>query len=219
VLAGLAILLLGDALLARAGLVAGAVPRPEGPWIWTASRATGVAAFVALTLEVVLGLLLSTRAGDRLLPRARSVDLHQWLSTLGLGLVALHGLLLAADSFVRFDVLDTLVPFLAPYRPVAVGLGVLAGWAAVVVHASFALRKRLGAKTWRRLHGLSFAAYALAVVHTLAAGTDAGHPALRALVLGSAAVVLGLAAVRIAGNAPKARESAAGGLAGGRSSL
>lgn len=191
---GVALLLVVDALATRLG-APGVLPS-LGPAAWLTSRAAGVAAFVALTLDLAFGLAISTGALDRRLPRARTVELHRWLSSSSLALVAAHAAALLFDRFVRFDALDLLVPFLSSYRAAAVGVGVLAAYGAVVVHASFFLRRRLGARAWRRLHGLSFAVFASALVHGLAAGSDAA--ALAPLYLGAAALIGGLVIVRLA---------------------
>jgi len=172
---GLAVLALAGAIASRTGWAAIDVPRPDGTGAWMLARATGYAAFAALALDVLAGLLVSTRAGDRWIPRAALVDVHGWLSPLALALVAGHGLVLLADSYIRFDALDVLVPFASRYRPVAVGLGVIAAYAAAVVHASFALRRTIGTKMWRRLHQLSFVALAGAALHAFFAGTDASQ--------------------------------------------
>ena len=194
-LMGLALLALFATLGARAGWVTMPFERPDGPWSWLSSRAAGVAAYVAITTEVVFGLWLSTGAADRWIARANSAQIHRWLSVVALGLVAGHALVLLGDRYVRFDLLDVVVPFVAPGRRVAVGLGVLAAWLALVVHASFGLRKRIGPKTWRLLHYLSFAIFVLATLHGLAAGSDTRSPAMVAL-YGSAGLAVGLLTVR-----------------------
>ena len=194
--AGLAMLLILAALGARAGLVSIPLERPDGAASWLASRAAGITAYVAITLEIVFGLLLSSGAGDRWIARARTVEIHRFLSVASLALVVAHALVLLADRFIRFDLLDVLVPFLAPYRPLAVGLGAMAAYAAIVVHASFALRKHIGQRAWRALHYLAFAVFALATAHGLLAGTDAGEPWMRALYAASSALVLALGAYR-----------------------
>jgi predicted ferric reductase len=204
-LAGLA-LVVGVSVAARSGLVVAVLPdpRPEGPFAWMLSRALGVTAYVALSLEVLLGLALSTGAGDRLLARARSVELHQWLSSVALALTGAHAHALVGDRFVRFDLLDVLVPFASRHRPAAVGLGVLAAWAAVVVHASFGARKRIGARAWRVVHYLAFALYAAATAHGLAAGTDARATWMRAVYAGSAGALALLVGLRLRAAAPTA---------------
>jgi sulfoxide reductase heme-binding subunit YedZ len=194
----LALVAIGDALAARAGLAPGVIPRAAGAWPWIASRAAGVTALIALTLDVAWGLFLSTGAADGWIARARSVEIHRFLSVSGLALVAAHALLLAADHVVRFDLLDAIVPFAAPYRPLAVGLGVIAAWLAAALHASFAVRKRLGARTWRALHYASFVAFALAIGHGVAAGSDGARPWMRGVYAGCLGLVGALLAYRVA---------------------
>lgn len=192
---GALVLLVLDAVVTRTGLGAGAIPKPTGTALWITSRAAGVTAFLALSLDVAFGLFISTGVADRALPRARIVEAHRFLSAVTLGFVAVHAGALLGDRFIRFDVLDLVVPFLARYRPLAVGLGLLAGYLAVVVHHSFAWRKRLGPRRWRSLHYASFAVYAAALLHGILAGTD-GH-ALAGVYLASGAVVGGLVLYRI----------------------
>lgn len=193
---GGALLLLLDAVAARSGVVSGAIPKLAGTALWVTSRAAGVTAYVALSLDVVFGLFLSTSVADRLIPRARSVDVHRWLSSVALSLTAVHAVALLGDRFVRFDALDLLVPFLSSYRPLAVGLGVLALYAALTVHLSFFVRRRTGVKTWRRLHALSFLAFAAAALHGVLAGSDSGTPGLQALYVASGTLVASLGLYR-----------------------
>lgn len=194
---GLGVLVFLDAVAARAGAAALLVPRLDGPGAWLASRAAGITAYVALTLDVVLGLFVSTGAADRWLPRARSLELHRWLSGATLALVLLHALVLLLDSEAALDLVDLLVPLASSYRPIAVAAGIVGFAAALVVRESFGWRARLGPKTWRRLHALSFVAFALATAHGLAAGTDSGTAAMRALYVVSTAAVVLLAAARV----------------------
>lgn len=197
-LIGSGLLVVLDAVAVRLGVAPGALPRVEGTSAWVTSRAAGITAFLALTLDVLFGLLVSTGAADRLVPRHRSVEIHRWLSSVALALIAVHALALTADRFVRFDVLDAMVPFLSSYRPVAVGLGILAAHAALAIHLSFGLRKRIGVKAWRAIHSLSFFAFAAALVHGVFAGTDSGTPLVRAMYLAAGAAVGGLVLLRLA---------------------
>jgi predicted ferric reductase len=188
-LAGAFVLAIALSIARRAGLVTATLPLPMGHGAWLASRAAALTAYLALTLEMALGLFLSTGLADRWIARARSVELHQWLSIATMVLIAGHAGALLADRVVPFDVLDVIVPFLASYRRLAVGLGVASGWLVLIVHASFALRGRLGPRAWRSLHYASFAIYALVTAHGVLAGTDSRHGAARVLYLGSAALV------------------------------
>ncbi len=166
--------------------------------LWHLSRAAGITAYLALTLAVAFGLFLSTGLADRWISRARSVEVHRWLSSVMLGLVGAHAAALLGDRFLRFDVVDVLLPFASRYRPFAVGLGVLAGYTALAVHASFALRARLGTRAWRALHYASFGLYVLATAHGILAGSDAGLPWMGGVYLGSLGVVTVLTGCRVA---------------------
>ena len=181
ILAGGLLLAIADAIATRAYLVPSALPRLEGPWFWVSSRAMAVAAYLVLSANVVLGLLVSTRRGDRWIARGQSVEVHQWLSGATLGLVAAHALLLLGDGFIRFDALDVLVPFADPYRPFAVGLGVLGAYVAFLIHWSFSLRRVIGVTTWRRLHYLTFLLFVFATLHGVFAGTDSRSTWLAAM--------------------------------------
>ncbi len=165
-LAGLAVLGVLDAIAVRAGFALGAIPDLGAP-AWIASRAAGVAAFVTLTADVVFGLFVSTGALDKWVARARSAELHRWLSAVTLGFVAMHALVLGADRFVRVDALDATIPFLSSYERLAVGLGVLAAYSTALVHASFGWVRRIGGYAWRKLHYVSFGVFALALTHAL----------------------------------------------------
>lgn len=196
-LAGVFLLALGGAIATRLGWIDPSPPRPDGHGAWMLSRATGLLAYVALSLDVIAGLLVSTRTADRIVPRGALVDVHGWLSPLALALVVVHGGVLLADGYVRFDLLDLVVPFASSRWPIAIGLGIVAGYLMLVVHLSFGLRKRIGIAWWRRLHYLSFATFVLVTVHALAAGTDRGHPWFASVYAVTGLAVAALVAIRI----------------------
>jgi methionine sulfoxide reductase heme-binding subunit len=196
---GVAMFALFNAAAARLGLTALPLPTVAGTAPWTTARASGLTVLVALTLDMVFGLFVATGVADRLIRRGQAVEVHRWMSSVALTLVAAHVLVLTVDGFVRFDLLDVLVPFLSSYRRVAVGLGVLAAYAGVAVHASFALRRRIGPKTWRRLHYLSFFVFVAAVAHGALAGSDSARVSIQAIYISAATAVGALALYRLAG--------------------
>jgi predicted ferric reductase len=203
---GAVLLLVVGAIASRAGWVDLAAPRASGSSAWLVARASGFAAFVALSFDVIVGLVVSTRVGDRRLARGQLIELHSWLSPLALALVLGHAVMLLADGYIRFDALDLLIPFVAPYRAAAVGLGVLAVYGALVVHASFGFRRRLGTKLWRRLHYLSFFAFASGALHGILAGTDSRQSWAIALYATPLLAVVVLLVVRIVPHVTAIRE-------------
>ena len=194
---GLILVGVGLALGPRLGLMAVGIPRPGGQWLWFMSRAAGVTAYVALALATIWGLLLSTSVADIIVSRGRSLDAHRWLSAVALSLSVAHAVPLLGDRYIRFDLFDVVVPFLAPYRPVAVGLGIVGLYLAATVYGSFWLRARMGNRVWRAIHFLSFPAFGLITLHGLFAGTDSGSAWLRAIYLTAVVLVGMLTALRV----------------------
>lgn len=145
---------------------------PDSPVFWLAARALGAVAYVALTLEVLLGLSATTGLLDRTLGRARVLELHRWLSALGVGAIVLHAAVLLLDGTAGFTLADVAVPFWGSYRPFAVGLGILAAYAVVTIHLSFLFRALLGRRLWRGVHAAAFFVFASMTLHGVLAGTD-----------------------------------------------
>lgn len=148
------------------GVVAGGMPVA-----WLIARAAGLVAFALLTVSVTLGLLMSTKL---LKPRLMKQLLgwHQTLLWLALSMLILHGGAILFDPVMRFGLPAVVVPGLAPWRPVTVAAGVVAGYFMLALALSFRVRRRIGQRRWRRLHYASFVAFALALGHALHAGTD-----------------------------------------------
>jgi predicted ferric reductase len=200
-LIGLVLALIVLSLGARLGLIVVSIPRPEGHGLWFVSRAAGVTAYVALASATIWGLLLSTSVADAVVSRGRGLEAHRWLSSAALSLSAAHAIPLLGDRYVNFDILDVVVPFLAPYRPVSVGLGIVGVYLAAAVHGSFWLRARLGNRGWRAIHVLSFPAFGLVTLHGLLAGTDSSTPWLRTVYLTAVLLTGMLTLVRLLGRA------------------
>lgn len=167
------------------------------PSFWYLARASGLLAYSLLTASVLAGLMLKARPFAGLLRPAAVTDLHRFLALLGLGSVAIHGSALVLDTTVAISPLALLVPGLAPYRPLATGLGSLAAIGMLLVYVSFPLRKRIGARAWRRLHWLTYGVFALATVHGLAAGSDTRETWALALYGAATGAVIGATAWRI----------------------
>jgi methionine sulfoxide reductase heme-binding subunit len=160
------------------------------PTFWLLARATGLTAYVLLTLSVLAGLVVKAKPFGKAVKPATAVDLHKSLAFLGLAALALHGVTLVLDRTVEIGLGALLVPGLAPYRPLWTGVGVLAGELMLIVYVSFALRRRIGQKNWRRLHWATYATFAAATAHGLMAGSDSGQPWALALYLGAVGAVI-----------------------------
>lgn len=163
--------------------------------LWLTTRATGIAAFLLLTVAFALGLAATRRAlASRWWPRFATQQLHRNVTLLALALLVVHVVTTLADSYVHVGWWSWIVPGVSGYRPWAVGLGTAAFDLVLVLVVTSLLRDRMSARGWRILHGAAYAAWPLAFLHFLLAGTDAASGGWAAHLAGGAMVVLGLAA-------------------------
>lgn len=164
---------------------------------WIASRASGLVALALVTASVALGLIMSGRI-MRKPGRARTmVALHEQFALAGLVAIAVHGLTLLGDAFLHPGIAGIAIPGVIGYRPLWTGLGIGAGYLAAALGFSFYVRKSVGPRLWRRAHRLTIVVYAMAVVHTLGAGTDASTPWLRWWLLLTVPTIAALFAIRV----------------------
>lgn len=164
---------------------------------WLVSRASGTLALALVSLAVLLGLGMATRTLGRGRSKGRLLRLHEHIALLGLAAIALHGLSLLGDRWLHPGLTGIALPFAMSYRPAFTGLGILAGYLAAILGLSFYVRRRIGARTWRKLHRLTTLVWALGVVHTLGAGSDATTLPMRAFLLATGVPIAALAALRV----------------------
>jgi sulfoxide reductase heme-binding subunit YedZ len=174
----------------------------KDPTFWILARASGLTAYVLLTLSVLAGLLVKSKPFGKAVRQPTVTDLHRFLALLGLGAIAIHGVTLVLDTTVKITPAALLVPGLVPYRPLWTALGVLAAELMVLIYVSFGLRKRIGVKSWRRLHYATYLVFASATVHGLAAGTDSARPWATWLYVGAIGAVSAATAWRVLTVAP-----------------
>jgi predicted ferric reductase len=140
---------------------------------WYLSRATAFVSLSILWLSMALGLGLSNKMA-RLWPGAPAAfAIHEYVSLLGLAFVLFHALILLGDHYIKFTVAQIFLPFSTlAYRPLWVGIGQVGFYVWLLVALSFYIRSRIGQKTWRVIHYLSFLMYSMGLLHGLFSGTD-----------------------------------------------
>jgi sulfoxide reductase heme-binding subunit YedZ len=153
-------------------LISQALSLDSSQVFWFITRAAGLMAYLMFWLSTVWGLAVSSKIFDRLLNRPFTFDTHGYLSLLALGFIFIHVVVLLWDSYAPFSLVQLIVPFTSSYRPLAVALGILSLYLTLLVTVSFYLRRRIGYKTSRLLHYVSFLAYVGATVHGILAGAD-----------------------------------------------
>jgi sulfoxide reductase heme-binding subunit YedZ len=142
---------------------------------WYIARSSGIVAYLLLSASVVLGALMAGRAKFTW-PRFAVEEVHRFLALLAGVFIAVPGLALLLDTVVPISLAQELVPFASPYRPFAVGLGVLAAELLAAVGITNLYRSRLPHTVWRRAHYLTLAVWALATIHGFLAGSDRLDP-------------------------------------------
>lgn len=185
-------------------------------WLWFISRGSGVVLLVLFTAVMVLG--TATRLGwaPRRSPRFVAAELHRTLSLFAVALLSLHVITALADPYVSIGWAATALPFLSPYRTVAIGLGTLAADLGAAVLCTSVLRHRLGLRSWRAVHWLAYLAWPVAFGHALSAGNDLRTGWVAGAIWGSAAAVAIAAAVRLAAKIRRSSQGARPGLPGAR---
>lgn len=166
-----AILLLPDWLPNLATSLTGGSPKVY----WYLSRATAFVSLTILWISMALGLGLSNKMA-RVWPGAPATfAIHEYVSLLGLAFALFHALVLLGDHYINFTIAQIFMPFsTADYRPTWVGIGQIGFYIWLIVALSFYIRSRIGQKTWRVIHYLSFAMYLMGLMHGLFSGTDTG---------------------------------------------
>jgi sulfoxide reductase heme-binding subunit YedZ len=144
-----------------------------GPTIyWYLTRSTGAVALILLTMSVCLGVLGPLRFSAPRWPRFAVDTLHRDVSLAGVVLTVLHVVTTVLDGFAPINLVDGLIPFLSPYRPIWLGLGTLSFDLILALVITSLVRRRLGYSAWRAVHWLAYVSWPIAVLHGLGTGTD-----------------------------------------------
>lgn len=193
-------------LLAAVLLVSLAVGRVAGPGgrsllhnrmlPWILGRGLGVAAYLALTATVVLGLWLRHpwRARFRRPSAAAILWSHVVLAAGTVTLVAGHLIALALDRYAGVGWSGALVPWRSHFEPTPVALGTLALYGLVLVVATAALAGSIGRAVWFPVHSAAVLVFCVSLAHGATAGSDGGT--LRWVYAASGLVVVVLQATR-----------------------
>ncbi|MBV9002740.1 MAG: ferric reductase-like transmembrane domain-containing protein [Solirubrobacterales bacterium] len=139
---------------------------------WYLARGTGAVALVLLTGSVVLGILGSVRFAAPRWPRFAIDAVHRDLSLLVMVVLAIHIVTSVLDGFAPITLVDGVLPFVTPYRPLWMGLGTLAFDLLLAIAITSLVRRRLGYRAWRAIHWLAYASWPVAVLHGLGTGSD-----------------------------------------------
>jgi sulfoxide reductase heme-binding subunit YedZ len=134
------------------------------------SSVVGLTAMVLLTVNILMGLLVSTNYNpakqwpNRKLPWPL-FRIHNWTGYAALAVALLHPVILLFSGAPHFGVGDILLPLHSPGQRLYNNLGALTlyGFALVAVTSYF--RPKLGYRPWKTLHYMAYFAAASMFVH------------------------------------------------------
>src|SRR5262249_55011733 len=140
--------------------------------LWYADRGSGAVAMLLLTASVLVGLGTTVRWKSAVWPKYISVPLHRNLSIMVISFLVVHVATAILDPFARLGPKDALVPFSPWYRPLWLGLGVVAAELVIALALTSAVRRHIGYRAWRSIHWFSYVAWPAALLHGLGTGSD-----------------------------------------------
>jgi sulfoxide reductase heme-binding subunit YedZ len=157
--------------------------------LWYTARGTGFVAAILLTASVALGILTSMRWSAPTWPRFVTSSLHKNISLLSVVFLSVHVATVILDSASPVGPLNALIPFTGSYRPLGIGLGVVAVDLLAALVISSLLKKRISHRLWRTIHWSAYACWPIAMLHGLDSGSDAAT-AWAQLVYGTCAALV-----------------------------
>jgi methionine sulfoxide reductase heme-binding subunit len=141
------------------------------------SAVLGPCAMGTLTINVLLGMLLSTAyktnpIWKKLPAKLQKISilwLHNQTAWLALMLVILHPLLLVFDARTKFNLVNIIFPVHAPHQKIFVAFGTLAMYAlvTVIITTQKAVKKKMTFRLWKNIHLVSYGTAMLFIIHGL----------------------------------------------------
>jgi sulfoxide reductase heme-binding subunit YedZ len=166
---------------------------------WLLARITGLTAFAVLSIAVLSGEALRTSVLDFLASNRAIRKLHDFTTPLWLPLVFAHVIALILDKTAQIRPVDIVVPFVNPYAPylVPIGLGTIAFDILMVVTVTSWLKRRMNNTLWSWIHRSSYVAFVAIFFHAVQSGTDFGAPIVSAFAWSVAAALAIIGLTRI----------------------
>ncbi len=174
------------------------------PYLWYATRATGIVTLVLFTLVVSLGTFVANRIGGTYVGRFELNELHRSISMVAVVFLAFHVVTTVVDSYVPTGVLSIVVPMTSSYKRLAITFGAVGFDLILAVWISSLLKVRIANQSWRFIHWFAWLAFVASFVHALLAGTDSRSGVGLVAVIACAGIVTAAALWRYFGRPTRA---------------
>ena len=129
-----------------------------------------IVAITLLTLNILLGLLMSTKYNPvRRWPHRKinTLKLHNWTAYAALVAALLHPAVILLSTRVHFRIVDILFPINAPKQPWINMLGAGALYLLVFTVITSYFRFDIGRKWWKPMHYATYAMFVLFAIHAV----------------------------------------------------
>lgn len=141
--------------------------------VWLAGRATGITAYVLLTVLVSLGLILSHPTNQSTWKLSKRLfPWHENLFVFVVAFLVAHVVSIILDPYAGVGIAGSFVPGLSSYRSAPVALGTLGLYAALISGITARWSSLLPKGLWLKLHRFALVAWIGSWLHGLLAGTD-----------------------------------------------
>lgn len=141
------------------------------------SGTLGLFATVMLTLNILLGMMLSTSFKNKMwwqrfpekIKTINITDLHNYTAYIALVIVLAHIILIPLDAASKFNFIDIIWPLHAPHQSNIVLLGTISLLALIVVIITTQkiIKRKMSFRVWKNIHLISYATCIFFIVHGL----------------------------------------------------
>lgn len=134
------------------------------------SSDVGLVACGLLTLNILLGLLLSMRYNPWTHWPHRRFNyfrIHNWTGYVALAVSALHPVIVLFSSTANFRVFDIIIPVQSPKQPLVNSLGAIGLYTLALVVVTSYFRHRMTRHNWKLLHYVAYVSAAFFFGHSL----------------------------------------------------
>jgi predicted ferric reductase len=132
------------------------------------SSFAGLGAMLLITVNILLGILISTRYNPRRQWPHRKINvfkLHNWTAYTALAMAFLHPSLLLLSTTAKFRIVDVLLPLNSPGQRNYNILGATTFYLLIFVVVTSYFRLQLGRRIWKPLHYLTYVTGAFLFIH------------------------------------------------------
>ena len=139
------------------------------------SAYTGLAATAALTINFLLGMIVSTnyrrlglwQKAPRFVRNLNLVDVHNWTAYVAFLLAVIHPVLLLFAPSTKFKLMDIIFPIHAPSQKLYVALGTVSLFAIIIIIVTTqkVVKKKIGFRAWKNIHLSAYVLALLFLVH------------------------------------------------------